>query len=94
MSPTKLHDIDRTADAGPRVLPGPSDSQAWTVDLVADLAGTTPDLAAHALAHPVPQFGCPFAGCAGVEVTYRERSSETTWREDARVSPVRHEVTA
>ena len=94
MSPTKLHDIDRTADVGPRVLPGPSDEAAWTLPLVADLAGTTPDLAAHALAHPVPQFGCPFDGCAGVEVAYRNPSAELTWIEDARVSPVRHEVNA
>ncbi|MFG2046205.1 hypothetical protein ACGFIW_02075 [Micromonospora sp. NPDC048935] len=54
----------------------------------------TPDERAHALAHPVPQHGCPFGGCAGVQVPYRERSAELTWREDARVSPVRHEVAA
>lgn len=93
MTTYTIDDISRTADTTRR-LPGPSDSQAWTVDLVAGLAGTTPDLAAHALAHPVPQHACPYGGCAGVQVAYRERSAELTWREDALVSPVRHEVNA
>lgn len=88
----QVHHTSRTADAGPRFLPGPSDSQAWTLDLFADLAGTTVDAAAHTLAHPVPQHGCPHGGCAGARVAYRERSAELTWREDAQVSPVRHEV--
>ncbi|MEV5211417.1 hypothetical protein AB0K35_28475 [Micromonospora sp. NPDC053740] len=85
--------ISRTVDVSPRVLPGPSDEVAWTLPLVAALARTTPDEVAHTLAHPVPQWGCPYGSCAGAEVAYRDPSAELTWREDARVSPVRHEVT-
>ncbi len=84
----------RTADTTTRPLPGPSDSQAWTLDLGASLARTGVDAAAHELAHPVPQHGCPYGGCAGARVAYRNPSSELTWREDARVSPVPHEVGA
>ncbi|MFD6565314.1 hypothetical protein [Micromonospora profundi] len=60
---------------------------------MARLARTTPDEMAHALAHPVPQYGCPFGGCADARVPFRDPSAELTWIEDAWVSPVPHEVT-
>ncbi|WP_433460754.1 hypothetical protein [Micromonospora sp. CA-248212] len=91
MTPLVQHTIVRTDDTA-RVLPGSSDSQAWTVPLVAGLAGTSVDEVAHTLAHPVPQHGCPYGGCVDATVTYRNPSAEQTWREDALVSPVRHEV--
>ncbi|MEV0214224.1 hypothetical protein [Micromonospora sp. NPDC050695] len=86
------HTILRTVDTATRLLPGPSDDAAWTAEKFAEIARV--DLGAHMLAHPVPQHGCPYGGCAGVEVAYRERSAELSWIEDARVSPVRHEVHA
>jgi hypothetical protein len=85
------HTISRTVDAT-RLLPGPSDDAGWTVETVAAIAGV--DLSAHLLAHPVPQWGCPFGGCAGAGAVFREPTSELTWIEDARMSPVRHEVGA
>lgn len=92
MTDLKVRHADRSADTRPRVLPGPSDSQGWSVDTFAAIARVTPDERAHALAHPVPQYACPFGGCAGAQVARRERSAELTWIEDARVSPVRREV--
>lgn len=78
-----------------RLLPSPSDEQAWADPATfAAIAGVTVDLAAHTLAHPVPQHGCPFGWCAGADVPFREPSAELTWREDALVSPVPREVTA
>ncbi|MCG5464147.1 hypothetical protein MED01_002312 [Micromonospora sp. MED01] len=82
------------ADTATRVLPGPSDDAAWTAETVADIARVTVDERAHALAHPVPQHGCPYGECAGGQVAYRNPAAELTWIEDARWSPVRHEVTA
>ncbi|MEU7980542.1 hypothetical protein AB0B63_18660 [Micromonospora sp. NPDC049081] len=36
------HSIPRTADATPRMLPGPSDDNAWTAALVVDIADVPP----------------------------------------------------
>ncbi|MEV1315292.1 hypothetical protein AB0J14_04325 [Micromonospora arborensis] len=85
------HTIPRTVSTT-RLLPGPSDEAGWSAETVAEIARV--DLGAHTLAHPVPQWGCPFGGCAGADVAYRNPSAELTWLEDARVSPVRHEVSA
>ncbi|MET8278196.1 hypothetical protein [Micromonospora sp. NPDC005174] len=93
MTTDTIDHLTRTADTA-RVLPGPSDSQAWTLPLVADLACTTVDEVAHTLAHPVPQHACPYGECAGAGVAYRNPGSELTWIEDARMSPVPHEVGA
>lgn len=94
MTTSTIDQPNRSADTATRVLPGPSDDVAWTAETVAAIARVTPDERAHTLAHPVPQYACPFGGCAGARVTYRERSAELTWIEDAQVSPVRHEVSA
>lgn len=84
------------ADTTPRVLPGPSDEAAWS-----DFA--TVERIAHRHIHQVPQPGCDrcppvacrcgAAGCPDVFDHSRVYAgAELTWREDARVSPVRHEA--
>jgi hypothetical protein len=88
----QVEHIPRTDGTGARLLPSWSDTAGWTAEKVAEIAGV--DLAAHRLAHPVPQHACPFGDCAAVVVLFRDRSAETTWREDAAVSPVAREVAA
>lgn len=79
-----------------RILPSPSDEVAWsdfaTVERIAHRHIHDPAQPGCKLCPPVP-CRCGVADCPDVfDHSRMYAGAETTWREDARLSPVRHEV--